>query len=374
MAKSVLASDDGLFTLGVEEEFQIVDPVSRELRSHVEQLLEGGTMLLREHLKREMHQSVIECGTKVCKDIREVRAEVTGLRREIAQIAQTNGLRIAASGTHPFSHWMDQDITDQAHYHGLVEHMQQIARANLIFGLHVHVGFPDREAALHVMNAARYMLPHILALSANSPFWLGDDTGYKSFRLKVFERFPRTGLPHHFESISEYDNYIKLLIKTGCMDNPKKIWWDMRLHPIFKTLEFRICDIPMRVDETLALTALIQAVAAKLYRLVKSNLSFRLYRRLLIDENRFRAARYGIHGDMIDFGKQTEVSTRALIFELLEFVDDVVDDLGSRDELKRIEWILDNGTGADRQLEIYKSTNDMKAVVDYIISETHHGL
>ena len=374
MSKSSAEASDGLFTLGVEEEFQIIDPVSRELRSHVEQMLEGGTMLLREHLKREMHQSVIECGTKVCKDIREVRKEVTALRREIAQVAQNGGMRIAAAGTHPFSHWMDQDITDHAHYHGLVEHMQQIARANLIFGLHVHVGFPDREAALHVMNAARYMLPHILALSANSPFWLGDDTGYKSFRLKVFERFPRTGLPHHFGSISEYDDYIKLLIKTGCMDNPKKIWWDMRLHPIFKTLEFRVCDIPMRADETIALTALIQAVAVKLYRLVKSNLSFRLYRRLLIDENRFRAARYGIHGNMIDFGKQSEISTRALIFELLEFVDDVVDDLGSREELKKIEWILDNGTGADRQLEVYKNTNDIRAVVDYIISETHHGL
>jgi len=224
------------------------------------------------------------------------------------------------------------------------------------------------------MNAARYFLPHIFALSTNSPFWLGRNTGFKSYRSKVFDRFPRTGIPDHFSSVSEYDNYIKLLVKTNCIDNAKKIWWDIRVHPTFETLEFRVCDIPMRVDETIALAALCQAVVAKLHRLVKQNLGFRLYRRLLISENKWRAARYGISGKLIDFGKQEEVDTKSLVYELLDFVDDVADELNSRQELEYIKRICEYGTGADRQLEIWEQSYDTKAVVDYIIDETHVGL
>lgn len=367
-------SQPKLFSLGIEEEFQIVDPVTRELRSHIQQILADDHMILKEHLKAEMHQSVVEAGTGICESIDDARKEVTSLRREVSRIARKSGLRISAGGTHPFSHWETQSITDNERYHALVQDMQQIARANLIFGLHVHVGIPDKEDAIQIMNTARYMLPHIFALSTNSPFWLGRDTGFKSYRIKVFERFPRTGLPHHFTSLSEYEDYVKLLVKTGCIDNPKKIWWDLRLHPFFDTIEFRICDVPLRVDETIALAALIQAVVAKLHRLVKKNMNFRIWRRLLIDENRFRAARYGLDGKLIDFGKKEEVPTRQLILELLEFVDDVVDELGSRKELAGIHKILENGTGADRQLKVWKETNDTRAVVDYMISETELGL
>ncbi|MDP2302466.1 MAG: carboxylate-amine ligase [Ignavibacteria bacterium] len=367
-------AEKNLFTLGVEEEFQIVDPVTRELRSHIQQIIDEGKMILQEQVKAEMHQSVVEMGTEICQDISEARREVTKLRSELAKLAMKSGLRIAAAGTHPFSHWKDQKITEHPRYKQVVDDMQQVARANLIFGLHVHVGIDDRELAIHIMNAARYFLPHIFALSTNSPFWLGRNTGFKSYRVKVFDRFPRTGIPDYFNSVSEYDNYINLLIKTNCIDNAKKVWWDIRMHPFFSTLEFRICDIPMRVDETIALAALMQAVVAKLYKLIRQNLGFRLYRRALISENKWRASRYGIGGKLIDFGKKEEVPTMDLINELLEFVDDVVDELGSRKELDYIQEIIKMGTGADRQLAVWEQSYDTKNVVDLIIEETHLGL
>ncbi len=363
-----------LFTLGIEEEFQIVDPETRDLKSHIEEILEDGKMLLRENIKPEMHQSVVEVGTEICENIQDARREVSKLRSTLDTLARNKGLRIAASGTHPFAQWDAQKITDHARYREIVEDMQQVARANLIFGLHVHVGMPDREAAVHVMNTARYFLPHIFALSTNSPFWKGRNTGFRSYRIKIFERFPRTGIPDIFESLSDYEEYIKLLLKTNCIDNPKRIWWDIRLHPFFDTIEWRVCDIPMRVDETIALAALMQAVTAKLYKLYKQNLGFRMYKTRLLNENRWRAARYGISGKLIDFGKQQEVPFTSLVNELLEFVDDEVDELGSRKEVEYIKEIMKNGTGADRQLKVWNETNDINAVVDLVIKETTMGL
>jgi carboxylate-amine ligase len=364
-----------MFTLGIEEEYQLVDPHSRKLVSHVQGMVEEGKEFLKEQIKPEMHQSVIEVGTVVCKNIQEARAEVINLRANIANLAIENGYRIAAAGTHPFTHWSEVEITDNPRYHEIVDEMQETARANLIFGLHVHVGLDDREVALHIMNAVRYFLPHIFALSTNSPFWLGRNTGFKSYRVKVFDKFPRTGIPDYYSSVGEYDNFVKLLVKTNCIDNAKKIWWDIRLHPFFNTLEFRICDIPMRVDETICLAAIMQAVVYKLYKLIRQNLGFRLYRRALITENKWRAARYGIDGKLIDFGKQEEVDFKILAMELLAFINDVVDDLGSRDEVNYLLKIIDNGTGADRQLKVWDGTEEgLKKVVDYIIEETHIGL
>jgi carboxylate-amine ligase len=362
------------FTLGIEEEFAIVDPETRELRSHIQEILEGGKVLLKEQIKPEMHQSVVELGTEICQSITHAREHVIELRSTLASLAGKAGLRIASAGTHPLSHWRDQLITEGERYKEIVKDMQQLARANLIFGLHVHVGIPNRESAIHVMNQARYFLPHLYALSVNSPFWVGQDTGLKGYRLKVFERFPRTGIPDAFESLSEYEDYCKLLVKTGCIDNPKKIWWDIRLHPIFDTLEMRVCDAQSRVDDTLAIAALIQAVIAKLYKLLRHNTTFRVYRRRLLDENRWRASRYGIEGKLIDFGRETEVETRTLLNELLEFVSTEVDELGSRREMEHIERIMREGTGADRQLAVFHRTNDMKAVVDQIVAETYEGL
>jgi carboxylate-amine ligase len=365
---------DHTFTLGIEEEFAIVDPKTRELRSHIQEILEGGKVMLKEQIKPEMHQSVVELGTQICQSIVEARAHVIDLRSKLAGLADRSGLKIASVGTHPFSHWRDQLITQGERYQEIVKDMQQLARANLIFGLHVHVGIPDRETAIHVMNQARYFLPHIYALSVNSPFWVGQNTGLKGYRLKVFERFPRTGIPDAFESLSEYEDYCKLLVKTGCVDNAKKIWWDIRLHPFFDTLEVRVCDAQSRVDDTLAIAALIQAIIAKLHKLQWQNMSFRIYRRRLIDENRWRASRYGIDGKLIDFGKETEVETRGLLNELLEFISTEVNELGSKNEMAHVERIMREGTGADRQLRAWEQTKDMKVVVDQIVAETYEGL
>ena len=363
------------FTIGIEEEYQTIDPATGALRSHIQvELLEKGRLRLQERVKAEMHQSVVEVGTSVCKNIKEAKDEVRKLRREIIALARENGLSVASVATHPFSDWRTQEIHPDERYKNIVQDMQLVARANLIFGLHVHIGIDDRETAIHLMNHARYFLPHILALSTNSPFWLGMNTGLKSYRCKVFDKFPRTNIPDYFPSWGEYENFIKLLIKTNCIDNAKKIWWDIRPHPFFNTLEFRVCDIPMRADETIALAALIQATVAKLYKLYTANQGFRLYRRALIMENKWRAARYGLDGKLIDFGKQKEVPARDLVHEYLDFVDDVVDELDSRAELEYIRKILETGSGADRQLRIFEETGDLKKVVDYIIQETEAGL
>jgi glutamate---cysteine ligase / carboxylate-amine ligase len=363
------------FTIGIEEEYQTVDPTTRDLRSHIHsEILEKGKMILQEKVKAELHQSVVEVGTSVCRNIKEAKAEVKKLRSDMVKLARDNGLRLASAATHPFADWRVQEITPDDRYKNIVEDMQLVARANLIFGLHVHIGVEDRETAIHLMNHARYFLPHILALSTNSPLWLGMNTGLKSYRVKVFDKFPRTNIPDYFPSWGEYDNFIKLLIKTNCIDNAKKIWWDIRPHPFFNTLEFRVCDIPMRVDETIALAALIQATIAKLYKLYAANQGFRLYRRALIMENKWRAARYGLDGKLIDFGKQKEVPARDLVLEYLDFVDDVVDELDCREELSYIHQILEMGTGADRQLRVFQETGDMQKVVDYIIEETEVGL
>ena len=363
------------FTIGIEEEYQTIDPVTRDLRSHIHaEMIEKGKLLLQERVKAEMHQSVVEVGTRVCANIKDAKKEVVKLRRDMVMLAKENNLRLASAATHPFADWRVQEIYPDERYHNIVEDMQLVARANLIFGLHVHVGVEDRETAIHLMNHARYFVPHILALSTNSPFWLGMNTGLKSYRCKVFDKFPRTNIPDYFPSWGEYENFINLLIKTRCIDNAKKIWWDIRPHPFFNTLEFRVCDIPMRVDESIALAALIQATVAKLYKLYSANQGFRLYRRALIMENKWRAARYGLNGSLIDFGKQSEVPVRDLIQEYLAFVDDVVDELDSREELNYIHTIMEMGTGADRQIKVFEQSGDLKKVVDFIIEETEVGL
>ena len=363
------------FTLGIEEEYQTVDPETRDLRSQIQaEIIEKGKLILQERVKAELHQSVVEVGTSVCHNIKEAKEELKKLRRDMIRLARENGLRLASAATHPFADWRLQEVTPDERYKNIVEDLQLVARANLIFGLHVHVGIEDRETAIHMMNHARYFIPHLLALSSNSPFWLGMDTGLKSYRCKVFDKFPRTNLPDYFPSWGEFDSYVKLMIKTNCIDNAKKIWWDIRPHPFFNTLEFRVCDIPMRVEETIALAALIQATVAKLYKLYAANQGFRLYRRSLLMENKWRAARYGLDGKLIDFGKQIEVPERELLEEYLQFVDDVLDELDCRAEVEYVREIMKMGTGADRQLRVYRETGDMKAVVDYIIEETEVGV
>ncbi|MFN8361450.1 MAG: carboxylate-amine ligase [Candidatus Kapaibacterium sp.] len=363
------------FTLGIEEEYMMIDPETFDLKSHINmELLSKGRTLLHEHIKPEMHGSMLEIGTSVCQNAREAKFELTKMRSIIWQLARQNGLLVGAASTHPFARWQDQEIYPDERYRVLVEDMQMLARSLLIFGMHIHIGIENRELQVQIMNEMRYFLPHILAITTNSPFWMGQNTGLKSYRSKVFERFPRTNLPDEFSSWAEYEGYVNFLIKTGCIDNAKKVWWDIRPHPFFPTLEVRICDLPMRVDETIAIAALCQALAKKLYTLYKKNLSFRRYSRALIMENKWRAVRYGLEGKLIDFGKQKELPAKVLVRELLEFVDDVVDELGSRREIEYIYQILEMGSGADRQLRVYEQTKSYEKVVEYIHSETTMGL
>jgi carboxylate-amine ligase len=362
------------FTIGVEEEFQIVNPETMELRSHVSELLAEASPEMGTQVKPELHQSIVEIGTKICENVDELRGEMLRIRGELVAAAERSGSQVVAAGTHPFSSWIDQVISPGERYQTIVEELQHLARSLLIFGLHVHVAVPSRDSMIDLMNMARYFLPHLLALSTSSPFWMGRNTGLKSYRTMIFRRFPRTGIPDHFASWSDYENYVNLLLEVRCIDDKKKIWWDVRPHPVFGTLEFRICDVPTRVQDTIAIAALVQAIVVKLHRLYSQNMGFRVYPRALIEENKWRAARWGMDGKLIDFGRRTEVPMRDLAGELLEFVDDVVDELGSRSAVESIQSIVRDGTSADRQVRVFHETGDLKAVVRYLAEETRAGV
>jgi carboxylate-amine ligase len=360
-------------TIGIEEEFQIVDR-DGQLKSHIDELLTAATPHLGEQVKPEMMQSVVEVGTKICADISEARAEVLRLRGTLAALLRPAGLRIASAGTHPFSHWQEQQVTEQERYKVLEEELQDVIRELLIFGLHVHVGIPDRELRIEIMNEARYFLPHLLAISSSSPFWLARATGLKSYRQIVWQRFPRTGIPPDFSSYDEFENYVELLVHTKCIDDGKKIWWDLRPHAFYPTIEFRVCDAATKVEETLCIAALIQAICAKLLVMRENNYGFRKYPPQLIQENKWRAMRGGMDAKLIDFGKSEEVPMRDLAVELLEFVDDVVDTLGSRREVTYLETMIREGTSADRQIATYAKSGHFHAVVDQVAAETLAGV
>ena len=362
------------FTLGIEEEFQILESDTYKLRSQMSKIIDGGKVLLQERIKEEMHQSMVEMGTNVCENIHQVRDEVSYLRQQVIKLADAEGLKVAAAGTHPISQWNEQLITPKPRYDELINELKDVARGNLIFGMHVHVAMPSREVGLEILNTVRYFLPHLYALSTNSPFWEGRDTGFKSFRSKVFDKFPRTGIPPYFASVAEYDKFVEILVKTNCLDNAKKIWWDIRLHPFYPTIEFRICDVVMTVDEVTCIAALMQCLVAKLYKMKQKNQTFKNYRRLLLNENKWRAARWGVEAKLIDFGIEEEVPFAQLVNELLEFIDDVVDDLGCRTEVNYVYQMLEQGSGADRQLKVFEETGDLVEVAKYIVAQTSKGL
>lgn len=393
-------------TLGVEEEYQIIDPKSRDLYAYISELLSQDQQASRSlDLKPEFMQSQVEVGSQVCQDIKGVRKEVVRLRSAVCEMADRNGVAIAAASTHPFARWQEQSITEGERYKELLDDMQGVARRLLIFGMHVHVGFgsdPDtRNLMIEVMNHARYFIPHLLALSTSSPFWHGRNSGLKSYRSVVFESMPRTGLPHSFVSYAEYRNYELMLSRVGAFGKkakqgqqaesssktaPKppdqgKIWWDIRPHALFDTLELRIPDICTTVDEAVCIAALFQAICAKLIKLRRQNMSWRNYRYIHITENKWRAVRYGIDADMVDFGLEEEVPFNVLMDELLEILDDVVDELGSREEVEYVRTILEKGSSADRQIAVYdahggddNSQEALKAVVDHLVAETKLGL
>lgn len=360
-------------SIGVEEEYQIIDPESRELTSYVSEILNQGATIFRDQVKPEFLQSQIEIGSHVCRNVREVRQELVRLRRSVCDVATKNGCKIVAAGTHPFSHWENQIVTEGIRYKDLQNKYELLANRLLIFGMHIHVGIPDPDLRIDIMKQMTYFAPHISALATSSPFWHGRKTGLKSYRSVIFENLPRTGLPEYFESWKDYTEYIDILQKTGSIDEPTKIWWDIRPHPKFPTVEFRFCDCTTKVEEVVAIVALTQALVAKLCLLRQQNQTWRVYRRSLLAENKWRSVKDGLDSKLIDFGKKEEVPLRLLMREILDLVDDVVDDLGSRKEIDYIHHMLQNGTSADRQLRKFEETGDLKAVVDMLADETMDG-
>ncbi|CAN5265056.1 carboxylate-amine ligase [soil metagenome] len=361
-------------TLGIEEEYQIIDPETRELKSYITEILSGDSMILDE-VKPELHQSMVEIGSRVCRTPQELRGELVRLRGMVMDLAGKNGLVIAAAGTHPFSCWTKQEITPLERYIGVRQDLQDLAQQLLIFGTHIHIGIEDRDFMIEAMNVSRYLLPHVLALSTSSPFWQARRTGLKSYRSIVFRNFPRTGVPPILSSYSDYEELLGVMVNTGCVPDGSKIWWDARPHHAYPTLEFRVCDVCTRVEEAVCLASILQAIVAKIWKLRRDNLTFRLYPSALVDENKWRAVRFGLDGNMIDFGKEKEQPARELITEMLEwFVDDVVDELGSRKEVEYAFEIMRGGSSADRQLAAYDRTGDLRGVVDQLVSETAEGV
>lgn len=380
-------------TLGVEEEYQIINPETRDLHSYVQEFLERGRLIYPdEELKPEFMQSQIEVGSRVCRNIGEVRHELKRLRRMVDQIARDNGMRIAAASTHPFAQWSDQELSAGIRYKQLIDQMRDVAAQLLIFGFHIHIGFGegmDRDLQIEIMNQVRYFLPHLLALSTSSPFWQGRRTGLKSYRSVVFEMMPRTGIAPTFSSFSEYEQLVNLLGKVGAIRNPDtgkadatKIWWDVRPNPKYNTMEVRIMDLCTHVEEAVCLAALLQSIVGFLIKLRMKNQSWRVFRRYHIIENKWRAMRYGIDGKLIDFGKAEEIPMEFLAIELLEMLEETAKELGCWDEVQYVETILREGTSADRQLRVFdKAINSgvsqedaLKAVVDHVIKETVEGV
>lgn len=361
-------------TIGIEEEYQIIDPETRELKSFVQEFLEQGRLVLKDQIKAEQLQSQIEVGSRICHSIAEAREELARLRRTVRDVARANGLVIAAASTHPFSRWTEQEVTPNERYVKHQSEMAELARRLLVFGMHVHVGIPDRDLMIDVMDQARYFLPHLLALSTSSPFWHGRETGLKSYRSVVFGALPRTGPPPAFTSWHEHEQFVDTLVRTHCIEDATRIWWDIRPHPEFPTLEFRVCDLGTRLDEALCLASLVLAIVTKLILLRERNQSWRRYRHHLIEENKWRAVRWGVEGRLLDFGRRAEVPMADLVEELIAWLDDVVDELGVRAEVAYARTICAGGSSADRQLAVYRRTGSLEAVVDHLVAETTAGL
>tara|TARA_B100000575_G_C23107092_1_gene639073 strand:- start:91 stop:1203 length:1113 start_codon:yes stop_codon:yes gene_type:complete len=357
-------------TIGVEEEYQLVDPKTRELTSYVTEILDEGSLVSENDVKPELLQSQIEIGSNVCQNIQELEKDLSRLRLLIKKYANKKKLDFIAAGTHPFSHWKNQIVTDKTRYHGFMDSTQYVGKRMLIFGMHVHIGIKNKELRMDVMNQMRYFIPHIMALSSSSPFWQGEKTGFKSFRSIIFEDLPRTGVPEIFNSYQEYHRYVKTLMKSGSIDDPTKIWWDIRPHPNYPTLEFRMCDCCTSLNDAISISALIQALVAKVITLRKSNQQWRSYRGSLIHENKWRAAQKGVTSALIDFGLEKEVAFKTLVSEMLEFIDDVVDDLGTRKYIENIQEISKQGSSADKQLKIFEKRKRIEDVVDFLINET----
>jgi carboxylate-amine ligase len=360
------------FTIGIEEEYQMVDRQTGQLSPRIATILEKGYSIFGEQIKAEMLQSTVEINSDIMPDIATAREEMRMMRAKLAQLVAEEGLALISAGTHPTALWQNECRSDYTRYAELEEELQDVVRSILIFGQHVHIGVENQEYAVTIMNQARTWLPHLLAISTNSPFWAGRLTGLKSYRSAIWKPFPRSGVPEVFPSWSDFDNYVQALIKTNCIDNGKRIWWDIRPHPFFKTVEFRIFDMPSTMSDMLALAALCQALVAKLTWLNKNNLWAPMLSCHFIEENKWHAMRSGLDAEVIDFAQGRRLTMRDSIHELLDFVDEVVDDLGSRTEMNYLRDLLEDpgGTGADRQISLYQETGSIDAVIQFLMQQT----
>ena len=373
---------DPVLTLGLEEEYLLVDLETREVAADPPpEMLAECEARIPDLVKPEFLTSQIEVATPICRTCREARAELAWLRRTVAEVSRKYGLAPIAASTHPFSQWRSQRHTDRARYHILARDMQAVARRLLICGMHVHVGIDDDELRIDLMNQVSYFLPHLLALSTSSPFWLGEDSGLKSYRLSVFDELPRTGLPSRFESYGEYKRHVDVLVRAGVFDDASMLWWDIRPSCRFQTLEMRITDVCSRIDDAVAIAALYQCIIRMLVRLRRGNQRWRAYDNMLIEENRWRAKRYGIDEGLIDFGKGEVVPCADLLEELIELTKEDAEALDCVDELLHSRHILTTGTSAHRQLATFAAAMDaggtrpeaLCSVVDMLVDETVSG-
>lgn len=362
-------------TIGVEEEYQVVDPDSRELQSIITHFRAQNQLeVYNREIMSELHQSIVEMGTGICHRADEVLAELQSQRRYIRDLARAKNWQMVAASTHPISRWEAQDISPYERYRDITNEYQIIARRMLIWGMHVHIGISNKDFLIDVMNITRYFLPHILALTTSSPFWSGLETGLKSYRVHIGEDFPRSGTPDILASWAAYEALARTLIQTRCIPDTSKIWWNVRPHHTFPTLEFRISDICPRIKEGVAIAALFQALVLWVWKLRSQNVSFRLYKSDLINENKWRASLAGLDCKFVDLGNKEEVPARTAIRDLLVLLDEEISELDSKHHIEEVYRILEVGTSADRQLAVYRDTGDLKQVVDHLVEETTSDL
>ena len=370
------------FSIGIEEEYLLVDRETLELAQAPEALMQACGEALEGQFSPEFLQCQVEIGTRVCANVSEARADLRRLRSTVARLAAEHGLAPIAASCHPFADWKHQHHTNKDRYNALRKDLGGVARRLLICGMHVHVGIPDRETRIDIINQLTYFLPHLLALSASSPYWQGEDTGLASYRLTIFDNLPRTGLPPQFSGWSDYERSVSALTDLGLIEDSSKIWWDLRPSAKFPTIEARICDVSPRLETALSIAALIQSLTRFMWRLKTSNQRWRIYDNFLISENRWRAQRYGVSGGLIDFGQRKVIDFTDLLEELIDLVREDAEALGCLTEVEGARAIVVSGTSADRQrmtLEEGLQAGDardeaLKGVVRHLIEEFHADL
>jgi carboxylate-amine ligase len=351
------------FTVGIEEELMLLEKSGLGLAQGIETILDNVPPELEGQVKPELMQSVLEIATTPCPDVRAAGGQLATLRHAVSEIAEANGMLVAAAATHPFALFEDQEIVDRPRYRELVNELQYIARQELIFGTHVHVGIEGADRAIYVADGIRRYLPLLLALSANSPFWRGSATGMLSSRTAVFRAFPRCGIPPHYGTWEIFSNRVELMMRAGAIDDYTYLWWDVRPHPNLGTVETRVFDQSTRLEHTLSLAALVAAIAHRLCKLYDDEEPLVEYPTELVDDNKVRAALRGIDGRLVDFRRGEQVPAPEMALKLIELVSANADELGCREELEGIKDLLDAGTGAHRQLRVYESSGDMHALV-----------